>query len=209
MSQNSQKNNSKMTRRKFIALSSSAIVAPLVLPSSVFGKNAPSNRVNLGLIGCGGRTDILIDYNFATFEDVRIVAAVDPYKDRREEMARKLNARYGQNVCKAYRDFRDMIDRDDIDGVIIVTPDHWHVPIALVAAKAGKDMYVEKPLSVAMKWSWRLREIFRKSDLIFQYGTQERSMESARRAIELVRNGYVGDIERVDAWSPHLEEAEK
>lgn len=206
MSENRNKNNSKMTRRKFMTLSASAIAAPLVLPSSVFGKNAPSNRVNLGLIGCGGRTDILIDYNFATFEDVRIVAAVDPYKDRREEMARKLNARYGQNVCKAYRDFRDTIDRDDIDGVIIVTPDHWHVPIALVAAKAGKDMYVEKPLSVAMEWSWRLREIFRKSNLIFQYGTQQRSMESARRAIELVRNGYVGDIERVDVWSPHLEE---
>jgi predicted dehydrogenase len=202
----SQNNKSKITRRKFMKVSASTIAAPLILPSSLFGKNAPSNRVNLALIGCGGRTEILVDHNFATFDDVRIVAAVDPFKHRRDNMAEKLNKRYGQKVCKPFRNFRDIINRDDIDGIIIATPDHWHVPIALVAAQAGKDMYVEKPLSVAMEWSWRLREICKNSDLIFQYGTQQRSMVSARRAIELVRNNYVGEIKRVDVWSPYLEE---
>jgi len=195
-----------MKRRTFLKVSASTVAAPLIIPSSFFGQNAPSNRVNLAAIGCGGRMEFLIDYNFATFEDVRIVAAVDPYKDRREEMARKLNARYEGNVCKPFKDFREIIDRDDIDGVIIATPDHWHVHIASAAAKAGKDMYVEKPLSVAMEWSWRLREICRNSDIIFQYGTQQRSTDSARRAIELVRNNYVGEIKHIDVWSPHLEE---
>ena len=205
MNQN-RKINKKITRRKFMAVSATAIAAPLILPSLSFGKSAPSNRVNLAVIGCGGRSEVLVDYNFTNFDDVRIVAAVDPYRHKRDEMAERLNSHYGQKVCKPFEHYRDIIDSDDIDGVIIATPDHWHAHIALAAAEAGKDMYVEKPLSVAMNWSWRLREVFNKSDLIFQYGTQQRSMMSARRAIELVRNNYVGEIKSIDVWSPHLEE---
>ncbi len=205
----SHNNKAKITRRKFIGISASAMAVPYVLSSSLFGKKAPSNRINLAVIGCGSRSEILLDYNFSTFEDVRIVAAVDAYKHKRESTVKKLNKIYGKNVCKPYEDFREAIARKDIDGVIIATPDHWHVPIAIAAAQAGKDMYVEKPLSVAMKWSWLLRDIFKKSNLIFQYGTQQRSMKSARQAVNLVRSGYVGEIKRVDVWCPHLEEEQR
>ena len=198
--------NKKMTRRKFMAVSATAVAGPLILPSLSFGKISPSNKINLAIIGCGGRSEVLVDHNFMTFEDVRIVAAVDPYKVKRDSMSERLNSHYGQNVCKSIEDYREIIDSDDIDGVIIATPDHWHAHLALAAAKAGKDMYVEKPLSVAMEWNWKLREVFNKSNVIFQYGTQQRSMVSARRAMELVHNNYIGEIKSVDVWSPHLGE---
>ena len=85
------------------------------------------------------------------------------------------------------------------------TPDHWHVPIAYFAAKASKDMYVEKPLSVAMSWSWKLREMVSANKRIFQYGTQQRGDQPQfRRAVELVRNGYIGQVKHVEAWSPDM-----
>ena len=98
-----------------------------------------------------------------------------------------------------------MLARKDVDGVIVSTPDHWHVPLAVYAARAGEDMYVEKPLGVAMAWAWKLREEVAKHQVVFQYGTQQRGdQRQFRRACELVRNGYVGQVQRVDAWGPDM-----
>ena len=98
-----------------------------------------------------------------------------------------------------------MLARKDVDGVVVSTPDHWHVPVALYAARAGKDMYVEKPLGVAMAWAWKLRDAVAKHKVVFQYGTQQRGdQRQFRRACELVRNGYLGEIQRVDAWCPDM-----
>jgi predicted dehydrogenase len=133
-------------------------------------------------------------------DDVRLVAACDCFKDRREGFAAKVNEHYGGTVCKAMADWRDVLARDDVDGVVISTPDHWHVPLAYHAALAKKDMYVEKPLSVAMAWAWKLREAVAKNGVVFQYGTQQRSAESFTRCVELVRNGYIGKVQSVDAW---------
>lgn len=181
------------------------VAAPMIVPATVFGRNAPSNRVNLGAIGVGGQGYHSCIRNFAPLEDVRIVAAADCFTSRRRHFANVYNSHYGEGICTPYADYREILERDDVDGVVISTPDHWHVHMAMAAALAGKDMYVEKPLSVAMSWAWKLREVFAEREVIFQYGTQQRSMRSSQLAVDLVRNGYVGEIQRVDVWSPSLD----
>lgn len=189
------------TRRVFLQTMTAAVAVPSIVPGRVFGHNAPSNRINLAAIGVGGRGSGNVLNGFVKAQDdVRVVAACDCFKDRREGFAAAVNEHYGAKVCEAVRDWRDVLARDDVDGVVISAPDHWHVPLAYHAALAKKDMYVEKPLGVAMAWAWKLREVVAKNKAIFQYGTQQRSAESFTRCVELVRNGYIGKVQRVDAW---------
>jgi len=194
----------KLTRRSLLAGTAAALAAPMVIRSSAFGAGAPSNRIHMAAIGVGGRGSGNNWNGFAKFDDVRYLAACDCFKKRREAFARKVNKKYGSEVCKAYADFREVLARKDIDGVVVSTPDHWHVPIACAAAVAGKDMYVEKPLGVAMAWAWKLRDLVVKHNVIFQYGTQQRSGGAFRRAVNLVRNGYIGEIKRIEAWCPDM-----
>lgn len=197
----------KTNRRQFLkkaAVGAAAMTGPTIIPASVLGANAPSKRVNLAAIGCGNRAHALVLVGFGQLDGARVTAAVDPFRDRRDQLAAQLNQRYGGDYCKAYEDYREVVNREDIDGVVIATPDHWHVPIALAAARAGKDMYVEKPLSIAMNWAKLLRKEVEVGKVIFQYGTQQRSGAAARRAVELVWNGHIGEIQRVDVYSPHL-----
>ena len=192
------------SRRKFLAGSAAAFAAPMFIPATrLFGADAPSKLVNIAVIGCGGRSAQVVLQN-QPYTGVRFVAAVDPFKDRREKFARELNNKYNTDACKPFRDFREIIHRPDIDGVAVFTPDHWHVPVAFAAAGHKKDMYVEKPLGVAMTWAWKLREEIRKSGVVFQYGTQQRSSRVFRQACDLVRNGYIGKIKSVDVWCSSL-----
>ena len=172
-----------------------AMTLPTIVPGSIFGQNAPSNRVNLAAIGVGGR---------GTGNCQRSLPAAGgraprggrrlPQEPPRSVSPKMANDHYKAKVCTPYRDFRDVLARKDVDGVVISTPDHWHVPLAVFAAQAGKDMYVEKPLGVAMAWAWKLREEVAKHKVVFQYGTQQRGdQRQFRRACELVRNGYIGD----------------
>lgn len=193
-----------LSRREWLHWAGVAAL-PAIVPASVFGQNAPSNRVNLAAIGVGSRGSSNCQHSFLPLDDVRLVAAVDCRKSRREAFARTANQRYQGNVCTTYGDFREVLARPDVDGVIISTPDHWHVPIAFAAAGARKHMYVEKPLGVAMAWAWKLREAVAAGQVVFQYGTQQRgSQRQFRRACELVRNGYLGEIRRVEAWCPDM-----
>ena len=132
------------------------------------------------------------------------MAACDCFAARRNDFAAKANEHYGGKVCEPMADWREVLARKDIDGVVISTPDHWHVPLAYHAALAGKDMYVEKPLGVAMAWAWKLRDAAARKKVVFQYGTQQRSSGEFTRAVELVRNGYIGKIKHVDAWCSDL-----
>lgn len=191
------------SRRDFLRRATAAVLAPSILPSSSLGKTAPHNRVTLALIGAGGRGNGLLK-GFVPLEDAQFLAVCDCFRDRRKRVRDSLNNLYGRQVVKAYADFREVLARDDIDAVIIATPDHWHVPIAIAAARAGKDMYVEKPLGVSMTWAWVLRKAVRNKKRIFQYGTQQRSSAAFRNACELVRNGYLGHIERIEAWCPDI-----
>jgi predicted dehydrogenase len=120
-------------------------------------------------------------------------------------MAQDLNQHYGAKVCAPAADYREVLARPDIDGVIIATQDHWHVPIAHAAALAGKDFYVEKPLTPALAWAFKLREAVARKKVVVQYGTQQRGSQSQfRRACEFVRNGYIGKIKEVVCWCPDM-----
>ncbi len=187
------------SRRDFLKWSSATLAAPLILPGRAWGKDAPSNRVNLALIGAGGRGSGLLN-DAVHRPEAQFLAVSDCFKDRRESTRDKLNTFYKGDMVQAYADFREVLARKDIDAVIIATPDHWHVPIAIAAARAGKAIYVEKPLGVSMEWAWELRRVAAEHKSVIQYGTQQRSAPQFRQACELVRNGYIGEVTRVDAW---------
>ncbi len=198
-------NSRSITRRRFLAHAAVA-AAPLILPRRLAGQNAPSNHVRLAAIGCGsrGRSNVMSDF-VRELADARVIVACDCYRQKREQVAGLINEFHGMKVCEPVADFREVLARPDIDGVIISTQDHWHVPLAYAAALAGKDVYVEKPLSLALTWSQQLRQLVAQKKTVVQYGTQQRgSMHQFRRACELVRNGYIGEVREVLAWCPDL-----
>lgn len=193
--------NKTKSRRSFLKSAAALAAAPMIVPSSVLGRTAPSNRINLAAIGLGNRGSGNVWEDFvSTRDDVRLVAACDCFASRRTAFAAKVDDFYGGRYCEPMADWRDVLTRKDVDGVIISTPDHWHVPLAYHAAKARKDMYVEKPLGVALAWAFDLRDAVASNEVVFQYGTQQRSSSEFTRAVELVRNGYIGTIRHVDAW---------
>lgn len=141
------------SRRGFIKAAAAAIGIPYIVPSSVFGVPAPSNRINVGCIGVGrmGIADII---DIQGLDDVRIVAVCDVDSNRADYAKKFVENKYAKQIaggtyngCKAYGDYRDVVSRDDIDAVMICTPDHWHVLPAIAAAKAGKDIFLQKPIT--------------------------------------------------------------
>jgi predicted dehydrogenase len=170
------------------------VASPYVICSAALGAGdrlAPSRRVTTGLIGSGGRGQQIM----AGGDQVLAVCDVDA-KHRAAAKA-KIDASSGSRSCAAYGDFRDVLARDDIDAVVIATPDHWHVPIAVAAVKAGKAVYVEKPLTLCIREGRILAEIVRRYGAIVQVGSQQRTDERFIRAGELVRNGRLGRLQTV------------
>ncbi len=199
-----QKNCSRITRRSFIkktALGAACTVSvPCIVPSSVLagdGAVAPSNRITLGLIGTGN-INTRHREAFLNEKDSRIVAVCDPVKGRRETFRDRINTAYGGTVCRDYRDFRDLLARRDIDAVCIGVPDHWHAIHALRAMQAGKDVYVEKPLTRTVVEGRRLVKAAATYGRILQTGLQRRSSGAFRQACELVRNGRIGRLTNVE-----------
>ncbi len=190
----------KLSRRSFLINSTKLGVMtgfPTIIASCALGRRgkvAPSERVNVGIISCGSRSEVTQDYRDYPYSQV--VAVCDPIKERR--LIRKQQFAN----CADYNDFRDLLQRKDIDAVHISTPDHWHVPISLAAARAGKDMYTEKPLGLSIGQCLAAREITEKHHRIFQYGTQNRSMIQIRMGIELVLNGHIGEVKELYVWCP-------
>lgn len=196
------------SRRSFLArasAASTALASANIITTKLSGAAAPSNRVSVGLIGCGNiGTNYHMRY-LTQMEDVRIVAVADAYKSRREAAAAKLNTIYNETgTAKAHADFREILARPDVDAVVIGAHDHWHVPMAIAAAKAGKDVYCQKPLAVDLTLTRTLREVFRQTKRVFQFGTQYRSMGRHRLMVQLVRNGYIGELKRIDVWCRDL-----
>ncbi len=203
-----------ISRRNFFkgAAALAGVVAgfPTIVPSSVFGANAPSNRIAVGCIGLGGQGSGDLR-NTMGLDEAQIVAVCDPFKDRRENMAKLVNDHYASKndqgkykCCEAYRDFREMLARPDIDAVLVSTPDHWHVPVAVLAVKAGKDVYVQKPLGLSIAENKLMRETVHKYGAIFQYGAQQRCFnQHCGFAAELVRNGYIGELKSIDVIAPN------
>lgn len=198
----------KMNRRGFLksmAVTTGAFAIPTIVPSSVFGETAPSNQVHLGCIGVGGQGTGLMK-NALHNDSAKVVAICDCFASRREAALNTIKEIYMQQQrvtdigAKAYADFRELLERKDIDGVIIATPDHWHVPLAFHAVQAGKDVYVEKPLGVSLDYAFKLRKLVQDKKAVFQYGTMQRSDRYFRTACELTRNGYIGRLEKMDVW---------
>lgn len=201
-------------RRRFLkaaAAVGSAWAVPQIVPRSVFGAAAPSNRIHVGHIGCGHQSQRIIP-SFLVHDDVQILAVCDVnrrgvgyyYPDQvlgRETARQWVNEHYAQKTrsgrfqgCDAYNDFRELIARQDIDAVAIVVPDHWHALIAIAAMRAGQDVYCEKPLSLTIHEGQEMVKAVRRYQRVFQTGAQFRSSPAVRRACELVRNGRLGEI---------------
>lgn len=193
---------SRLTRRAFLNRAAHAAWSvPTILTTPLFGVAAASNRVNVGQIGCGNIANYHIGY-LGRMPDVRIVAVADAYKSRREAAAARLNKEYGGNgIVKAYADFRDILARPDVDAVIVAAHDNWHMPMSVAAVLAGKDVYCQKPLGLDFGLTGILRRAVRDRKRIFQFGTQYRSMGRYRHMVQLVRNGYIGQLQRIDLWS--------
>ncbi|MBN1395293.1 MAG: Gfo/Idh/MocA family oxidoreductase [Pirellulales bacterium] len=188
----------KTTRRGFVKSGALLAAAPYVIASNALGNEdipPASERVALGHVGLGGRGRGLFNDAKAVGR-AQSVAVADCYRDRREAAAAACKG-------KAYGDFRDILARDDIDAVIIATPDHWHVPICMMAAKAGKHVYVEKPLGLTINQDLKCRELVERRGTIFQYGTQQRSMTRCFRGCEYVRRGAIGKILAVEVDAPN------
>ncbi len=192
----------ELSRRDFVRTTTAAgaigVAAPYVVPSSALGredKPAAGERITVGLIGCGGmgRSNLA---NCARSADVVVKAACDVSKPRRDTLAEK----YGPD-CKPYDDFRDVLEQKDIDAVIVATPPHWHALIAIAACKAGKDIYVQKPMTMHLGESLALKNAVKKHNVISQVGTQIHAGENYRRVVELVRAGNLGKISAVRTFN--------
>lgn len=187
-----------------------------IVPARVFGRSAPSNRINLGCIGTGNQ-GVQDMQGFLQHSDVQVVAVCDVnrasygYKTadqyRGREPGRKIvndfySKRNGGRYkgCDAYVDFHELLARDDIDAVTVVTPDHWHAVMVVQAAKARKHIYGEKPLTLTVAEGWDMIEAVRRYNVVFQTGSHQRSRADARFACELVRNGRIGQLKRIKVY---------
>lgn len=189
------------TRRRFLSTSTAALAAPFILTSRrAAAADAPGRTIRLGHIGVGGQGSGLLQ-NFLGVKGATIVAIADPFQARREAAGKRVLAAQGHEP-KLYNDFRELLADKSIDAVIIATADHWHVPIGLAAVRAGKDVYIEKPLGYTLNQNRAMLEACQKEKRIFQYGTQQRSQEILKRGVELVLNGYIGDLQRIEVWAP-------
>ena len=200
-----------MRRRDFLSFITTAAAAPTVLAAArgLRAAPAPSDRITMGFIGVGVRGGDGLITQFLKLDDCQCVATCDPFKGRREAWAKRIDAAYAERAgagsyhsCDTYNDFRELLQRKDIDAVGIATPDHWHVPIALAAVAAGKDVYVEKPLGLSVNQNRALRAAANRNQRVFQYGTQQRSMKHVRFGCELVRSGRIGKVHTVEVLAP-------
>ncbi len=203
-----------MNRRDFVrktaTLASGLAVAPTILPTHLWaGTRAtlPSNKVNMGFIGVGNMGTGHVR-TFLGFEDVQARAVCDVRMEHRDRAKGMIDEKYGNQDCATHNDFRELLARDDIDAVLIATPDHWHALIGQEAARQGKAMYYEKPMGFTVAEAQAIRETVHRYGSIFQFGTQQRSDPRFRFAIELVRNGYIGDLKQIVVGSASYTEVE-
>src|SRR6476660_6537258 len=195
----------RLHRRRFLktALSAAgaAAMAPTIIPSSAIGRDgavAPSERIIVGGIGIGNRGT----YDLGCFleqKDVQFAAVCDVKEVRRIAVKKKADELYGNQSCLMFRDFRELLDRPDIDAVLIATGPNWHATMAINAAKAGKDMYCEKPCTKNIAQSLILRDVMRRTGRVFQVGTQRRNLPHYAFACELAREGRLGKLKKVYA----------
>ena len=203
-----QKPIGSIPRRSFLRAAGCAIAAPIILPWSVLGATAPSKRINIGCIGVGrmGTGDLMETIGF---DDVSIVAVCDLDSNRLSLAKKRVENFYAgkrpsgeYKGCATYADYRELISRADIDTVQIALPDHWHTMPALAAARAGKDIFIQKPLTLTHAEGRLLSDTVRRYARVLQVGSQQRSDSRFRFGCELVRNGRIGKVHTVKVGLP-------
>ncbi len=194
----------QLNRRRFLTGMCTALAAPYLqstLGRAQESRPAPSNRITMGCIGVGGMGRGNMD-NFLGQSDVQVVAVCDVDKNHLQGAKEAVDARYGNGDCKAYTDFRELLARGDIDAISLATPDHWHAIPAIMAAKAGMDIYGEKPLSHNLREGREMVNTVHRYGRIWQTGSWQRSIGNFRQACELVRNGRIGKVVRIEVGLP-------
>jgi len=200
----------RITRRSLIKSAAALVAAPSIVPASVLrGDTAPSNRVNVGIIG-GGHSGSMGTMNMRSFLDLnhpndvqaRVLAVCDVHRGYARQARDIVNEHYSNSDCAMYADFRELLDRPDIDAVSIAVPDHWHAIISIAAAQAGKDIYGEKPLSKTLREGRAMVNAVQRYGRIWQTGSWQRAQGNFRHACELVRNGRLGKIHTIEVGLP-------
>jgi predicted dehydrogenase len=192
---------SLFTRRRFLQAAGAATVvssAPFARAARLVG---PNDRINIGVIGWG----MMGPANTKAFlgeTDCRVVAACDIHKGHLQHAVDTVNEQYGNQDCKAYHDYREMIARDDIDAVMIAIPDHWHAIVATEAARRKKDIYGEKPLAKTIAEQQAIVRAVEQNNVIWQTGSWQRSVTPFHKAAEIVRNGLIGNVTHVEVGLP-------
>jgi predicted dehydrogenase len=193
-----------MTRRRFLGTSALAMASPYAITSAAVGRQGQaraSERVVMGSIGLGAR-GMHVMGAFLANPDVQMVAVCDVQSTRREAAQAAVNGRYGDAACAAYRDLRELLARDDIDAVLIATGDRWHALASILAARAGKDVYCEKPMTLTIAEGRAVADTMRKHARVYQGGTQRRSEPRFAYAAEAARSGKLGRLHTVYAYTP-------
>lgn len=209
-------NKRSLSRREFMkaagnGLGVSSIAAagfPTIVPASVFGRNAPSNRINIGAIGTGRISRGHDMPGVWKYDNARIIAVCDLDSKRMGEAKELVNGYYSKQIGKSYKgvtgylDYRELLKNKDVDAVLVSTPDHWHALVCIHAVSAGKDVYLQKPASLTIAEGRALSNAVQRSGRIFQIGSQQRSSPQFRFAAELVRNGRIGELKTVQVGLP-------
>ncbi len=201
----------KVSRRRFLRESAAAAAAlgfPYIVSPSALGAAgtaAPSSRITIGCVGTGARGRSLLR-SLLNEDKAQVVAVCDVDADKRDQARERVESHYSESGrdgsyrgCAFYGDYRELLGRSDIDAVVIATPDHWHAINVCEAASAGKDIYCEKPMSLTVTEARAMVRAVRTHQRVFQTGSQQRSAFEFRHACELVRNGYIGQLEKIQA----------
>ncbi len=202
---NESKDTTSITRRQALgAIGKAGLLSalPTIVPSTVFGGNAPSNRITFGMIGMGRQARMINLKTLLNIDDVQVVAVCDVDRWRMDNAKKDVDAFYENGDCKSFEDWREVIARDDIDAIMNSTPDHWHVPISLAAVRRGKHVSCEKPLTLSIAEGRALANAVKKHGVTFRTDSECRSHSYMHKTAELVRNGYLGKIKRMEVGVP-------
>jgi len=190
-----------LTRRQFIRAGTVALGLPSLIPARILGAEAPSKQITVGFIGTGGHGT---GWNLRAYlkqPDARVLAVCDVDSSHLRSAKEMVDQHYGNHDCAAFKDFRELLNRRDIDAVMISTPDHWHTLISVMAVRAGKDVQCEKP-TLTIDEGKVLIETVRRHHKVFQTSTEDRSLPMYHRMAELVRSGRIGKLQRIDVILP-------
>jgi predicted dehydrogenase len=201
---NTSSRSKAFSRRQFLATTALAVAGPALITGCATARPkrpSASNRITLGVVGCGwqGMSNMK---SFLNQADCQVVAIADLDRNHLQEGCDEVNKRYGNQDCKGYHDYRELLARPDIDAVMLATPDHWHALVAIEAARQGKDIYGEKPLARTIGEQQAIVKAVQRNKVIWQTGSWQRSEKHFHYAAEIVRNGLIGKIKRVEVGLP-------